>query len=147
MKNSNALRDALNELRTLCYERSKAGGWHEENDIIRQYMAQNPDSPVTGIFKNQMINGVPVVTKLGLIATEVAEAVELVRNVPVGDPMETQDVQENGGKPEGLPSELADILIRTFDLAGALGIDIGDAVVRKLNANTRRPWRHGGKRF
>lgn len=48
-------------------------------------------------------------------------------------------------KPEGFASELADVLIRVFDLAGALGIDLEDAVQSKMAYNKTRPHRHGGK--
>lgn len=46
-------------------------------------------------------------------------------------------------KPVGFPSELADILIRVFDLAGALGIDLEAEVELKMNYNKSRPYKHG----
>lgn len=49
------------------------------------------------------------------------------------------------GKPEGVPSELADVIIRIGDLAGSLGIDLGAAVVAKLEFNRTRPHRHGNR--
>lgn len=48
--------------------------------------------------------------------------------------------------PDGIPSELADILIRVFDICGAYGVDIETAVREKMAFNARRPERHGGKR-
>lgn len=48
--------------------------------------------------------------------------------------------------PVGVPSELADIIIRVLDLAAAYGIDIGKAVVSKMEYNKSRPEKHGGKR-
>lgn len=48
-------------------------------------------------------------------------------------------------KPVGFPTELADILIRTLDLAAALNIDIDQAVYLKMKYNETRPHRHGGK--
>jgi hypothetical protein len=48
-------------------------------------------------------------------------------------------------KPVGLPSELADIIIRTLDLAAFLGIDMDKAIVEKLTYNATRPHKHGGK--
>ncbi len=68
-------------------------------------------------------------SKLMLIVTEVAEAAEAVR------------AGEN--KVENLKEELADILIRVFDLAGALGIDLDEAVERKMAENELRPYMHG----
>lgn len=49
-------------------------------------------------------------------------------------------------KPEGIPAELADIIIRTLDAARFYGIDVSDALVKKVEYNNTRPYRHGGKR-
>lgn len=48
-------------------------------------------------------------------------------------------------KPVGLPSELADVIIRTLDTAARLGIDIDQAVATKLAFNRTRGWRHGDR--
>lgn len=50
-------------------------------------------------------------------------------------------------KPEGVPSEMADVVIRVMDFCQANGIDLQDAVLEKLNYNATRGQRHGGKRF
>lgn len=49
-------------------------------------------------------------------------------------------------KPEGIPSELADIIIRVFDAAVEYGIDIEEEVINKMAYNATRLNRHGGKR-
>jgi NTP pyrophosphatase (non-canonical NTP hydrolase) len=80
-----------------------------------------------------------IAAKLCLIHSEVSEALEDVREdrmlMAIG----------YGGKPCGLPTELADVVIRVFDLAGALDIDIVEAILVKMEYNERRPYRHGGK--
>lgn len=81
--------------------------------------------------------------KLMLIVTEAAEAMECYRD-PKHAPAEAWTGE--GGKPEGLPAELADIVIRIGDLCGALGIDLEAAVLSKMAHNERRAHRHGGKR-
>lgn len=48
-------------------------------------------------------------------------------------------------EPVGLPSELADIIIRTLDLAASLDIDIDAAVIEKMEYNATRPAAQGGK--
>lgn len=49
-------------------------------------------------------------------------------------------------KPEGIPSELADIIIRVLDICAHHGIDIEQAIEDKMAFNAHRPYRHGGKR-
>lgn len=72
-----------------------------------------------------------VMEKLALIHAEVSEAVEVVR--------------DHEGTAAKLTEELADVIIRTLDLAAACGFDIGDAVVSKLAKNRTRLLMHGKK--
>lgn len=78
---------------------------------------------------------------LMLIVTEVAEAMEEWRHGH--DLSQTYYVE---GKPEGVPSELADVMIRVADLAAHFGISLETVVQEKLHYNESRPYRHGGKR-
>ena len=39
--------------------------------------------------------------------------------------------------------ELADVIIASLSVAGKLGIDIDEAVRRKMEINKARPWKHG----
>lgn len=50
-------------------------------------------------------------------------------------------------KPEGIPSEMADIIIRVLDLCYRYDIDIDAVLEEKLAYNETRGLRHGGKRF
>lgn len=79
--------------------------------------------------------------KLCLIHSEISEALEEHRNG-----FAPNEVRVENGKPEGLPVELADAVIRIFDLCGACGIDLESAVRLKMAFNATRPHRHGGKR-
>ena len=81
-------------------------------------------------------------SKLLLIVTEVAEAYEIVRDGI--DPQKVWYYNDNG-KPEGLGPELADIIIRTINVAEGLGIDIEAKVVEKMAYNKRREPKHGRK--
>lgn len=68
---------------------------------------------------------------LCLVHSEVSEALEAYRN------FDTEEFER----------ELADIVIRVFDMAVALNIDIQQAVVDKHLYNTTRSFKHGGKRI
>ncbi len=100
---------------------------------------------------------------LMLVVTEAAEAMEEYRiangpsisetryeyprgRPPVSLSQHRRLFAQGAAKPVGFPSELADILIRCFDLAGYLGIDLDEAVRVKMAHNATRPHRHGGKR-
>jgi len=112
----------------------------------------------------------PTHTKLMLMVTELAEACEFARSnpnrdlsidyfeappganlqglCPYYDDAVLRVVSETGAvlpKPEGVPSELADTIIRIFDDARSWGIDIAAAMKRKMLFNATRPLRHGGK--
>lgn len=78
--------------------------------------------------------------RLALIHSEVSEALEDHRNGAFE--LRTDEC----GKPVGFPSEIVDVLIRVFDLAGQLGIDLDRAYEIKTAYNRTRSYRHGGKK-
>lgn len=77
---------------------------------------------------------------LMLIVTEAAEAMEDVR---LGH-METKR-RAGDGKPEGMPSEIADIVIRCLDFAEEHNFDLEEEVFLKVGYNETREFMHGGK--
>lgn len=79
--------------------------------------------------------------KLMLCVCELSEAMEEYRNHKQIDQIYFID-----GKPEGIPIELADVLIRIFDLCGRYEIDIEKAVKLKMGYNKIRGYRHGNKK-
>jgi len=77
---------------------------------------------------------------LMLMVSELAEALEEYRNGKDIDEVYLVD-----GKPEGVPVEIADVLIRIFDFCGYHDIDIEQVTLDKMEYNGMRPYRHGGK--
>jgi NTP pyrophosphatase (non-canonical NTP hydrolase) len=56
-------------------------------------------------------------------------------------------VREWYNKPEGLAVELADVVIRVFDLAEQLNLPLDRAIQEKITFNNTRSRKHGGKAF
>lgn len=89
-------------------------------------------------------NGGPSLPEMLVMAhAELSEAItEYQHNRGICETYYSKD-----GKPEGIPTELADCIIRIFDYCNANGIDIEWAIHEKLEFNKTRPYRHGGKRL
>lgn len=145
MSNSNY----LNDLRDRIHEINTSKGWND------------PEHPKT--FGDD----------IALIASELSEALEDFRaGVAPGKTFYTRKVaafigsdqgvdpvassvgvevrcnkEDAGAKPCGIPSELADVIIRTLDLCAKHDIDIHAAIEEKLEFNRTRPHRHGGKKL
>jgi NTP pyrophosphatase (non-canonical NTP hydrolase) len=79
--------------------------------------------------------------KLALIHSEVSEALEEWRAGHAYTEVyyNTPDVL----KPEGFPTELADIMIRVADMAEGYGIDLNEVIKIKMAYNATRPYKHG----
>ena len=69
---------------------------------------------------------------IALLHSELSEALEALRE---HEPAER------------VSEELADCLIRIFDYCGARGFDLEDALLKKIEKNKNRPYRHGNKKY
>lgn len=144
----------IQNLAKRCQAASEKAGWYEERDAITNFDKSEASCiPAGSTLQKRFIerhthNSVPVITKLMLIVSEVSEAMEVIRRAqPDAPQLYMSYTDPNTGKLEGLPSELADIVIRTFELAAAIDINIGAAIMEKMANNTGRTYRHGSKRF
>ncbi|MGL5003002.1 MAG: hypothetical protein ACRDAM_08680 [Casimicrobium sp.] len=112
MSDYEQIREAGNFLQKQCHRAAFAAGWWTNKD------GSDPKSNVF-CFSN----------KLALIHSEVSEAMEGDRKGLRDDHLPHRDMRE---------VELADAVIRIFDLAGAYGMDIGGAIAEKMRYNASR---------
>jgi NTP pyrophosphatase (non-canonical NTP hydrolase) len=82
---------------------------------------------------------------IALMHSELSEALEFYRDGKA--PNELIYTGISGLKPDGIPAELADVVIRVFDACGRYGIDLEAAITVKMAYNATRPQRHGGKKI
>lgn len=80
-------------------------------------------------------------TLIALMHSELSEALEEYRNKR----QPTEIYYSDDGKPEGIPVELADVIIRILHCCAHYGIDMEQALRIKQDYNQKRKFRHGGK--
>lgn len=111
---------SLNKLRDEVHEIAKSKGWHETEMCFKEFIANTHG--------------------------ELSEAWEEFRKHKGFNEIYLADDGKGGHKPEGIPIELADALIRILDFCGSKGIDIEQAVQLKSLYNEGRSYRHGNKK-
>ena len=160
--------DLINQLAQEAWDIADKAGWHDEEELFKcfleQYEAKEKTSATYDIGRKILTRlgcntlGVDVMSKLALITSEVAEAIECFRESSktsldllywtdtngLKQTMTLEDAQK-GRKPEGFASELVDIIIRVLHLGKSLRLDIGFAYLCKTEYNKTRGYKHGGK--
>lgn len=107
------IKDAAEELQHQCHSQARDSGWW--HDII------------TG--RSVTDNHLAFSNKLMLVVSELAEAMEADRKGLMDDKLPYMD---------GRTVELADAVIRIFDMAGGFGLDLPKAIANKMEYNAGR---------
>ena len=123
------MKNSINELCKAAYENAVSKGFYE-----------NPPS---------------IAERIALIHSEASEALECdrkeqfcVANAKLGLSITNDEIFQNDYQrfvKETFEAELADIVIRVFDLAGSKGIDLESHILAKMRYNSLRPHKHGKK--
>lgn len=97
-------------------------------------------------YQNQVAKGFDDKTfgdDIALMHSELSEALEEYRNGHI--PTEIYFNSNKPTKPEGVPIEIADVVIRIFGFCGLYGINLENALQIKMAFNETREHKHGGK--
>lgn len=116
--NKQKLVELLSDFQAMTHQTAKDKGWYDpELGEVKSFLAE-----------------------LALVHSELSEAAEEYRKDS------PYLYYSYGGKPEGIAAELADAIIRIFDIAQNRDIPVIEALLRKAEYNKTRPKRHGGKK-
>ena len=105
------------------------------NELQREIHKNAVEKGFYGKDGGEKLSNYEIIEKLLLIHQEVSEAVEALRT---GNPQDKYVPSRSS-----FEVEIADVVIRSMDLAEAIGFSLAGAIVDKILANRTRPHKHG----
>lgn len=133
IKNREQIIASINDLSKQLFEQNKRAGWWHDLDAINK-VAQDEElrNRLDAIFKKDFVAFFVMLLKcqkLALIHSEVSEALEGLRKNLKDDHFPNLDM---------FSTEIADVIIRSLDLASAFKYPIADITVQKIEYNSTR---------
>jgi len=125
----------IKEMQKEVHENAKAHGWWDEERTFGELVAlchSELSEALEEFRKNKLPSEVYTKCKMDEIKAVGSAGCGVCKYCPAN-------------KPEGIPIELADVVIRVMDLCGHYGIDLESAILKKHEYNKGRPYKHGGK--
>lgn len=111
--------DSFDKLMDIIFKTNEEKGWHDEPRSFGE--------------------------EISLFHSELSEALEAFRQGHEVTEIWLEQDKDGNLKPEGVPIELADCIIRIMDFCSGQNIDLWGALIAKARYNTTRRYRHGGK--
>lgn len=119
-------RASLNTLRDAIYEDAVAHGlWEKTDNAVQRFIKEYQRLEMYNLRCVPDQDEVLRKKAVNVIQTEIME------------------LEYSSDNKEAYTEELADVIIASLSVAGKLGIDIDAAVLRKMEINKARPWKHG----
>ena len=132
---------SIRDLQEQCGKAAEAKGFHDDRPLPASFTDYQVK---VGRYDKALTNWQG--NKLMLIVSEVVEAHDELRKGHAANRTYYPDMTVNGvmsSKPEGVPSELADVVIRVLDFCYTEGIDLEAIINEKLAFNATRERLHG----
>jgi NTP pyrophosphatase (non-canonical NTP hydrolase) len=107
----------------------------ELSEALEDFRAGNEPAKIWYEYKR---NGETLISEQSFLSLPVNPALK-----PFDGTITNAETEIVAGKPCGIPSELADAIIRICDLSAYWGIDLETAIEQKMAFNRTRPRMHG----
>lgn len=160
------IQEAVNNLQKAVGQGNASRGFHEEGDLLR-HKARVAERYASGLRNYYMVKLGLIITEAAEGLEDLRNGRPVNRNYYTIDGEELTNLTSEGKpfcvdgmyasratdkrwpgaahtpKPEGVPSEIADIVIRCLDFADEAGFSLIDAILEKLAYNDTRARLHG----
>ena len=148
MKDRQRKFDAMMAVQKEIFETAEKSGWHERDRELPEALAliHSEVSEALEAYRDGMeetSNQYRYKVRDVVVDPAYEDGEYVYMTLPI---MEDQEGNPILGKPEGVASELADVIIRVLDYSEQKGIDTIRVMLQKMEYNKTRGYRHGGKR-